>query len=172
MKLSTALSSDSIRNNNKTLLIIAVSFLLFIVMIFVFSRAVISYNNAQSVLAENRQMKETINKWKEQVAFINEQDYRPVQRDQINNVTSDILVLVQVYNLSLADFKASNITGTKDKKDPYQTFTMKVSGQYADVVKFLMNFKAKDALVSLMSIEMTSQGNVLTANLNYRIYIK
>ena len=171
-KLFTALSSSSVRQSNKTVLVIAATFLLFISMIFFFSRAVIAYNNAQSVLSQNRQMKDTINKWKEQVNFIKQQDYRPVKADQINNVTSDILVLVQVHNLNLADFKASAITGSKDKKDPFQTFNMKVSGKYEDVVKFLMNFKAKDALVSLMSVDMTSSKDIVTASLSYRIYIK
>ena len=171
-KLLTALSSNTIRGNNKVLLFIVSTIFLFLLTIILFSRTVISYNTAKEIQSENETRIETIENWKKSVAFIEKEDYRPINKEQINSVTSDIMVAIQVYNLTLKDFKALQQTGTNDQQDPYQAFTMTVSGQYADLMKFLLNFKAKDALISLMSIDMSTSENKVSANLNFRIYIK
>lgn len=168
-----ALSSSAVKGSSKIVVFIAGTIIMFILTIGLFSRAVIAYNDMQTVKTENANMKTTISKWKNAVSYIEKQEYRPISQDQLNNVNSDILVAIQVHNLTLADFKASPIGSSGDKKDPFQVFTMKLTGQYGDLVKFLTTFHAKDALVSLMTLELnTSDKQLVSATISYRVYIK
>lgn len=169
-KIKLALQSSAVRGSQKLMGFLAVTMLLFVITLFMGSKAVLSYQEAQEIKAQTAEMKAAISNWQNKVNIISKEKLRPVDTEQIDNVNSDILIAISVHNLALEDFKANKASGKED--EPYQQFHIKVGGQYAAVVKFLLDFHAKDALVSIMNVSMSSSQGLIHADITYRIYIK
>lgn len=169
-KIKMALQSSAVRGSQKLMVFLTITVVLFIITIFVGSKAVLSYQKAEIVKAETAEMKATIINWQNKVDYISKETFRPVGAEQVDNVNSDILIAINVHNLTLEDFKANKASGKAEES--YQVFQIKVGGQYADVVKFLLEFHAKDALVSIMNFSMSSSQGIIHADITYRIYTK
>ena len=108
--------------------------------------------------------------WQEQAAFINKHIDRPVLPEQIEAVSSDILSAVQAHQLELISYQS--LHRSDEEEASFQTSTLSVRGSYANSITFLEDFRAKDALVSIMSIRMYLVDGYVQTDLRYRIYTK
>ncbi len=169
--IKTALQSGVLRGNRGMMGYLVVTGVLAIATLFGTSKAVLSYQQAQNVQKQTVEMKKTISEWKEKVNFLEDQKFRPVKPDQVDSVTSDILYAVQGHNLKLEDYKILARTQAKDKKPTYQGYTMSLSGTYNDTVSFLQMFRARNALVHIVSLKMAPQNGAIKTTIQYRVYL-
>lgn len=171
MDLKTVFQSGILRSNRSMMGYVAVTGVLVLATLFGTSKAVLSYQQAQNVKQQTVEMQKTISDWKEKVNFLEDQTYRPVNPDQVESVTSDILYAVQGHNLKLDDYKVIARTQSKDKKATYRDFTMSISGTYQDTVSFLQMFRARNALVHIISLKLAPQNGAIKTTMQYRVYV-
>lgn len=166
------MSLSLLKNNKRIILVIALSVFLGLITIVMGSEAIACYRSAMKISDENLAMKKTIDDWREAVAFIDKQKYRPVEKDSVPSVTSDILMELQSYNLKLTDFKdvSGAVQGKKDTN--YRVFMLKFSGDYANTVRFFSNFHARDALLNIRQLKMVPKDKEIETEMFYRIYMK
>lgn len=169
-KLKAALQSGAVRGSNTMLIIVLLTFVLALVTVMLGSKSFITYQTAKETQQKTESMHKTIDEWKQKVSIIEQEKLRPVAVNQIDSVNSDILFALQANKLVLNDYQA--VYDTDSEKNNYRTFILKVSGQYQDIVKFLMNFKSKDALINILTISMQSRQGFINADLRYRVYTK
>ena len=130
----------------------------------------LSLGKLSTLYQQAAEIRATMTEWQEQAAFINNQTYRPVLSEQIEAVSSDILFAVQAHQLELVSYQSLHSSG--EEEAPFQTFTLSVKGAYANNITFLEDFRAKDALVSIMSIKMYPVDGYVQTDLRCRIYTK
>lgn len=171
MDFKTVFQSGVLRSNRSMMGYVAVTGILVLVTLFGTSKAVLSYQQAQNVKQQTVEMQKTISDWKEKVNYLEDQTYRPVKPDEVESVTSDILYAVQGHNLKLDDYKIMARTQSKDKKATYQDFTMSISGTYQDTVSFLQMFRARNALVQIISLKLAPQNGAIKTTMQYRVYV-
>ena len=171
MDLKTVFQSGVLRSNRSMMGYVAVSGILVLATLFGTSKAVLSYQQAQHVNQQPVEMPKTNSDRKEKVNFLDDQTSRPGKPDEVESVTSDILYAVQGHNLKLDDYKIMARTQSKDKKATYQDFTMSVSGTYQDTVSFLQMFRARNALVQIISLKLAPQNGAIKTTMQYRVYV-
>lgn len=169
-KIKAALQSSAVRGSNTMLIILSLTFVLGLVTIMLGSKSFITYKTAKEIQQKTESMHQTIDEWKQKVRVIEQEKLRPVAVNQIDSVNSDILFALQANKLVLNDYQA--VYDTDSDKNKYRTFILKVSGQYQNVIKFLINFKSKDALINILTISMQSRQGIINADLRYRVYTK
>ncbi len=169
-KLKGAFSSKSMRQSRAVMLSVLVTVVLIFAFFGVSSQTVLSYNDMQEVEERNQEMQRTIKDWENKVAYINNQEYRPVEEDQVGSITSDILISAQNHQLSMTDFKAAM---PANKKEIYErTYTLSLNGTYENTIAFLTTFHARDALINILSLRMHPQNGLILTEMKYRVYIK
>lgn len=166
--MKTAMLSNAVKNSRTMMMFVSFTVVMTLGTFALTSKAVSTYNEAMEIQEKTTEMKSTIQDWKGKVEFINQQSYRPVSENQIDSVNSDILMSIGANNLKLTDFQVSKASEQKISHD----FSLKIAGQYKNVIHFLALFQAKDALVNLMSIHFVPRDGMLEADVIYRIYTK
>lgn len=115
------------------------------------------------------EIRETMTEWQEKAKFINGKVYRPVLAEQIDAVSSDIFHAVEVHHLELIAYQSLHHS---PEETEFQTFSLSVKGSYANSIAFLEDFRAKDALITIMSMTMYPLEENIQTDLRYRVYIK
>lgn len=170
MTIKDVLAASSLKGSKSTAVLLAVTVVLGISLVGLSSKTYFSYQEAESIKAERAKMERTIKDFQRQAELISEQQYRPVDEDQVPMVQSDILLAAQNYHLKLNNLALVSDKG-KDKGNQ-KTFTLEFSGSYNDTINFLHTFGSKDALVNILTLTMTPQKGTITTSLKYRIYTK
>lgn len=171
-QLLETLSYSLIKNNKRILAAVVLTGFLGIFTLVMGSQTISFYQRAVKISEENDMMKQVIEEWRDAVSFIDQQKYRPVPKDKVPSVTSDILFELQSFNLKLLDFKDSSSSDSKKNKN-YKAFTLKFEGPYDQTVKFFCNFHARDALVNIRQLKITPKDNSeLETEIIYRVYTK
>ena len=115
------------------------------------------------------EIRETMTEWQEKAKFINGKAYRPVLAEQIDAGSSDIFHAVEAHNLELIAYQSLHHS---QEETEFQTFSLSVKGSYANSIAFLEDFRAKDALITIMSTTMYPLEENIQTDLRYRVYIK
>ena len=115
------------------------------------------------------EIRETMTEWQEKAKFINGKAYRPVLAEQIDAVSSDIFHAVEAHHLELIAYQSLH---HRQEETEFQTFSLSVKGSYANSIAFLEDFRAKDALITIMSTTMYPLEENIQTDLRYRVYIK
>lgn len=115
------------------------------------------------------EIRETMTEWQEKAKFINGKAYRPVLAEQIDAVSSDIFHAVETHHLELIAYQSLHHS---QEETEFQTFSLSVKGSYANSIAFLEDFRAKDALITIMSTTMYPLEENIQTDLRYRVYIK
>lgn len=169
-KIKEALNSNVVRGSRGMMLMLALTGVLGLATFSLGSKAILSYNEAQDVKAQTAEMHDTIDKWKQQTALIENEPYRPVAKKQVDTVNSDMLFKMQANHLAMSDYKAVNITD-KDAQNK-RTFSLSFKGQYADTIHFLSDFHSRDALINMLSLKLSPKDGLIDGRIVYRIYVK
>lgn len=170
--LKRIFSDEALKNNKFLAILTVITILLGFGVISMAGKVITDYRHAQSIQAQMTDMRNELKDWEMKSGFINQQQYRPVPADKVDAVQSDLMLAMQSFHLNLTDYKIV-VDGSKDKKAPtFKAFEVGFAGSYADTVNFLMNFHARDALLSIMQLDMSTQKGLINTKLVYRIYIK
>ena len=110
-------------------------------------------------------MKQTVADWQEKADRINHEKLRPVKEEQVKDVKSRILFMVQGNQL--------NLMGVAEQADENgRLCALDVSGDWANMVNFLQNFGSNDALVGIRELAMNMENGKIQAHIVYEIYTR
>lgn len=137
------------------------------------SRTVGAYNNSQEVAAKVNSMREFIEEYRQKAVTVDKQKYRPVAAKDVDAVQSELMFNLKSNNIALKDFKVESAQAKKNEKIAFKAYAITVEGSYDNLMKFLNNFGAKDALTVVCSLDMhAAKDGDVAATIRYRIYFK
>lgn len=153
---------ELLRSNQRVIILAAVAIVLGFLLMFLGGEALSAYNNYQAKTEEVTKMTHEVSEFQQQDAFLKNQPLRPIPEEQVPAVQGELLLLAQAHHLQLDSSQA----------DPSSkgTYSMKLTGTYADTVAFLRGFGSGDALVNLLTISMQPKNGLIETNLSYRVY--
>lgn len=168
-QLKSILQSPAVQNRSM-ILVLSFTAVLCLAAFLMTGKTISSYRNYHEVKAQTVDMRKTIAEWNKQNDYITHQPYRPVPAKQVDAVNSDLLAKLQEHHLQLTNYQM--LANSGKKAVPYRTYNIKFTGNYPDVIDFLTDFHTKDALVSLLRLNLSEKGNLIQADVFYRIYVK
>ena len=162
------LSLGFIKSSKKLVLTLICTFSLAIISFLLGGQLLASYNDSEDVKSEISKKEADIKTWNEQISFINEQQFRPVEEKSIDMVQTNIIMNLKSRGLNLTGLKTAN-----SKLKNANTYELSFTGSYENTIRFLKDFHVKDILTSVLKVKMEStEGNVIKTTLLYVVYIK
>lgn len=172
-----------------------ICFVLIVVMLISSSFLYSSYSKAKETEAKISEMQSFLVDWQCKVDQLNGSELRPVSPKDLDDIQATLLFKLQNSNLKLNSFKALNPSRSvvkekapatesgkkvspeqeqKNKKKEMQNtkhdFEIEFEGEYGPVMQYINEFKAKNALINVQSVELKSKKGIITAILKYRAY--
>lgn len=137
----------------------------------------IVYKSSHDIKSEKETMIKTIDKYNIQAKEINKEPYRPVDSDLINNVESNIMMMLEMHNLNLENFNPEQKGRIKDTKSNGEIYDLTFTGTWQNTIDVLTNWHSKDALIGIKYLEVEPMENVdvpqmVKTTLQYKIYKK
>lgn len=134
----------------------------------------ISWNTAINTQKQIGMMQQYILTWNEKARKVNNEPYKAVDIEQIDDIQSNLIFALQAHKLEMYSFK--NMTSENEKAEKTangKSFEMSFKGSWGDTVHFLSNFHVRDALLSIrnLNLQPDKDGSVKTS-LQYKIYTK
>lgn len=135
-------------------------------------------------------MQKTIDEYNNLAIKINEETYRPVDKEQLDTVQTEILNNLAKNQLLLEKFseKEAKKTNKKDTKISFREYDISFVGDWSKAITVVTNFtNTSDALITIEKIQIssdetnntkskdkinTNQTNNVKVDMVYRIYIK
>lgn len=172
--LKQVFSDETLKKNRDIAVIAVLTILLGIAAVSLAGKCVADYRAADKVKLQMSDMKSALKDWETKSTFLNQQQFRPVPADKVDSVQSDIMLAMQNYQLKLNDYKVIAAQAkSKDKEgDTFKAFEIGFAGSYENTVNFIENFRARDALIRIVELEMSPQSGMITTKLVYRVYTK
>ena len=146
--------------------------LLSLLAIFCFGKLGFAYQNAMDTKEQITSMTDFVNEWNDQVYKVNKEPYRPVRLDQVDDVQSNILLMMTANQLNMNSFKTVQEMGSQ-KNPSGSVYEMEIEGNWDSTVRILENFHVRDALISINSVKLVPTKNAgVKTTLVYKIYTK
>ena len=117
-------------------------------------------------MREAQAMQARIDNFNREAAIVNQEPYRPVQKEQAGYVLQDIMALVQSHELQILNLK---MVSTDETGIVYQ---LDLSGSWVDTAGFLENFQANDALLGFRYLSFDLVDGGVQMVIQYKIYTK
>lgn len=137
---------------------------------FSMGKVFLAYDQATEVKTKTETMKSYVEEYSVKAEQLNHEAYRPVKNEQVENVQSNILLLLQVNQMNLLGFK--NIKST-EKTQTGQIYEIDFIGSWPATVQVLRNFHVRDALISTKNTKFTpDKGGAVKTTMQYKIYSK
>lgn len=156
---------------SKSFLVQFVFFIVLVLILFTFTGTLFaSYEQAQA----NQQQIDTIETFLAQFAekkkFMESVSERPIKADELDGIQTELFKQIKMYHLNLVRFtgKDSKSKEHKNAKD----FNMTVSGDYVNVMEFLNDFHAKNALMHIRYLNLHQQSGSFIAEVVYTVYVR
>ena len=134
-----------------------------------FGNLVLVYNQAEENRAKISTMESFLAKFSEQKKFLESIDERPVKLDELDDVQTELFKQIKMHKLNLVRFNAKDAS---KKANNTREFQMAVSGDYTNVMEFLDNFHAKNALMSIKYLSLNQSQGKFNAELVYTVYVQ
>lgn len=117
-------------------------------------------------------MRTFVNNYNQSVKELNNEPYRAVASDELDDVQSNLIFSAQANHLELITLKNLSLQDNMEKEHG-KSFEMNLLGSWADTVAFINGFSAKDALIAIRKVRFTpeSDGKIKTT-LEYKVFIK
>jgi len=171
MKLSPS-SLASLKNldgSRKLFFLVGLTAVLAGLFLFSTSQLILSYREASQIEAQKAEMHATIEKFQSHVDFLDQQKYRPIPKDKLGNVQTDLLYQAQAHSLNLLNMKALQ----PDSKNPnVYAYALTLAGSYENIVDYLKNFHSRDALLNIIQLQLQPKDGLIDATITYRVYTK
>lgn len=151
---------------------VGVVILLIVIVVGSFIKLEQAYITAQENKKQIVLMQSTIDKYNKLATKINAEEYKPIDKNQLDYVQTEILTKVQNHNLLLKNFDTKKDTA---KETNSKTYNITVQGSWQNIVIFLDNFSSKDALISMEKANfqhVKDSKNDIECELSYKVYIK
>lgn len=144
---------------------VTVMVVLFFAFISMTAYTINTYHQEQERQGEIAVMTRTVEDWQAKADQLNKEEFRPVTLKQAGEVKSRILFAAQGNQL--------NLLGTSDHAEENgRLCELDVSGDWGNVMNFLKNFGAGDALVGIRALAMNMEQGKIQAHVVYEIYTK
>lgn len=131
-----------------------------------------TYRTAKENEQQLIQMQETIDKYNKLATKINAEEYKPIDKDQLDFVQTEILTKVQNHNLLLKSFDNKK---ANTKENNFKLYDLKIQGSWQNLILFLDDFSSKDALIAINKVNIQHAKDDTTAiecEISYKVYIK
>ena len=169
---------------------IGITSIVFLIILGLFFELSVSYQEANITKANMANMQKTIDEYNNLAIKINEETYRPVDKEQLDTVQTEILNNLAKNQLLLEKFseKEAKKTNKKDTKISFREYDISFVGDWSKAITVVTNFtNTSDALITIEKIQIssdetnntkskdkinTNQTNNVKVDMVYRIYIK
>lgn len=169
---------------------IGITSIVFLIILGLFFELSVSYQEANITKANMTNMQKTIDEYNNLAIKINEETYRPVDKEQLDTVQTEILNNLAKNQLLLEKFseKEAKKTNKKDTKISFREYDISFVGDWSKAITVVTNFtNTSDALITIEKIQIssdetnntkskdkinTNQTNNVKVDMIYRIYIK
>ncbi len=157
---------------SKAFLIQTVLLAVLIVLLFTFSGSLfMSYQQAEANQQQINTIETFLAQFAEQKKFLESISERPVKLDELDSIQTEIFKQIKKYHLNLVRFNAKDAKSGKDTKNT-KDFEMTISGDYANVMEFLNDFHAKNALMHIRYLNLRQQQGKFFADVVYTVYVR
>ena len=131
-----------------------------------------SYRESLVIQQQEEEMRTFVNNYNQSVKELNNEPYRAVASDELDDVQSNLIFSAQANHLELITLKNLSLQDNMEKEHG-KSFEMNLLGSWADTVAFINGFSAKDALIAIRKVRFTpeSDGKIKTT-LEYKVFIK
>ena len=165
---------------------IGITSIVFLIILGLFFELSVSYQEANITKANMTNMQKTIDEYNNLAIKINEETYRPVDKEQLDTVQTEILnnqLLLEKFSE-----KEAKKTNKKDTKISFREYDISFVGDWSKAITVVTNFtNTSDALITIEKIQIssdetnntkskdkinTNQTNNVKVDMVYRIYIK
>lgn len=133
------------------------------------SHLVISYREKAEKEQQISVMQSFIADWQSKNDQLNNSSMRPVDAKKLDLVQTDIIFNLQANKVNLLSIKDDK---QQDKEKNGKVYTAEFTGSYADVMRSLQSFHAKDALIGIKYVKLGMKNGLVDTQLTYKIYTK
>lgn len=170
---------------------IGIAVLMLILMIFSSQYLISSYMSSKDTEARVESMKAFLADWQKKVERLDSSELRAVSPNDLDSIQASLIYNLQLNNLKLTAFRsvspaksagAAAVSGEVADKDQQQQkkkkkeaefrhdYEIEFEGDYDSVMKYISEFKARNALINIQGIEFKSKKDVLSVRMKYRAY--
>ena len=169
---------------------IGIAVLMLILMIFSSQYLISSYMSSKDTEARVESMKAFLADWQKKVERLDSSELRAVSPNDLDSIQASLIYNLQFNNLKLTAFRAVSpaksagaaaVSGEAADKDQQQKkkkkeagfrhdYEIEFEGNYASVMKYISEFKARNALINIQGIEFKSKKDGLSVRMKYRAY--
>ncbi len=156
---------------SKTFLLQLVVLIILVLILFTFTGTLFaSYEQAEANKQQISTIETFLSQFSEKKKFMESVSERPIKAAELDGIQTEIFKQIKRYHLNLVRFsgKESKSKESKNAKD----FNMTVSGDYVNVMEFLNDFHAKNALMHIRFLNLHQQGGVFSAEVVYTVYVR
>lgn len=132
-------------------------------------------HNLYAMRQTNQTIGQTLTEWQDLAPTINREKLRPVDADQLDDVTANLMVNAQAHRLGIiyyGDAKQQPSYSSEEAESSSRLYHLSVQGAYADCFAFLRDFHAKDALMTVVTMDAYPVQDKIQMDLRYRVYIR
>lgn len=155
-----------------------------------------SYKESKDKEQKTKEMNEYLDGWQQKVARLNTSELRAVTVKDLDDIQATLLYNLQLNNLQLTSFRSLNPQKKGDKEQPQNKqqqseaqekkanekkekqklqdakhdYEIICEGQYGSVMKYISEFKAKNALINIQNLELDAKDDKIIAKIKYRVY--
>lgn len=163
---------------------IGITSIVFLIILGLFFELSMSYQEANITKANMANMQKTIDEYNNLATKINEEKYRPIDKEQLDIVQTAVLNNLAKHQLLLKKFsEKEDKTNKKDKETSFREYDISFVGNWSKAITMVTNFThTSDALITIEKIQISSdetndtknnnQTNNVKVDMVYRIYIK
>lgn len=129
-----------------------------------------SYQQAEENRQKIQSMESFLLQFSEQKKFLENIEERPVKVSELDDVQTELFKQVKRYKLNLVKFSAKDPESKKEKSA--QDFNLSISGDYTNVMEFLNDFHARNALMTIKFLNMHQNNGQINAEMVYSVYLQ
>ncbi len=140
-----------------------------LLVVFSFGFAWDSYQQAEATKQKMVSMQKLTETYAQKKALLEQEEARPIQDSQIDDVQTAVLVQIQSHGLELSQMSSpAQSDKTKDR-----IFDMELRGSYDDTMDFISTFRQKTkALVAILSVSFRPDKEKVKTSIKYKLYVR
>lgn len=132
-------------------------------------KLLVAYAHSQEIDEQLAAMQNELADWRQKTEILAQQPFRPVEKEYLENVQSDIMLALQGHHLELPEFKSVS------RNDTSQIFDLSFLGTYENTLEYLNYFgsgNADNVLINIVDLKMTPEKGAIKTTVRYIVFTK
>ncbi len=132
------------------------------------------YGKAEEVKSQISEMEKYLTEWQDKRHELAGEKFRPIKEDEVENVQSEILMNISGTGLEMNGLRSikEEEKEKKNKAAANKSYELTFSGNYENTMKLLTNFRVRNVLMTIRSVNIVPEDEKFKTKVFYKIYVR